>query len=168
MSPIPLDDRLPGLYDPEQVRSWRITKAAIYFLIAVGAIIWVAVDQGRAASQRELARGGATVQGRVTELDTQRGGQKRALSYEFSVHGARYVAEKRPVGDFGGLAVGGPITVSYDPADPQRCVTAPEFTHVRFGWTPYLFCGVIVVLMALAGIQAYKVLQPKRDLQGEE
>ena len=28
MKPIPLDDRLPGLYDPENVRSWRLTKAS--------------------------------------------------------------------------------------------------------------------------------------------
>ncbi len=168
MARIPLDDRLPGLTDPEQVRSWRLTKAAIYFLIAAGAVVWVVVDQRRAASQRELARSGATVQGRVTELDSQRGGQKLTLSYEFTLNGSCYVAEKRPVGEFGGLVLGGSVRVTYDPADPHRCVTAQELTHVRFGGTPYLFCGLIVVLMALAGFQAYRVLQPKRELPDDE
>jgi len=168
MTPIPLDDRLPGLYDPEHVRSWRMTKAAVFFLIAVGAVVWMVVDQRRAASQRELARSGATVEGRVTELDSQRGGQMLAISYEFTCNGSRYVAEKRRVGEFKGLSRGGPVTVSYDPSNPNRCVTAHELTHSRFGWTPFLYCGVIVIMMTLAGIQARRVLQPKRDLQAEE
>jgi hypothetical protein len=168
MPKIPLDDRLPGFDDPEQVRSWRLTRAAIFFLIAAGAIAWVAVDQWRAAARRRLARSGATIQGRVTELDFQRGGQVLAISYEFSCNGTSYVARKRPVGDFKGLWAGGPVTVSYDPSDPQRCVTAAELAHVRYGWTPYLFCAVIVVMMILAGIQAYQVLQPRREPQGEE
>src|SRR5438045_7428702 len=149
MKPIPLDDRLPGLYDPENVRSWRLTKAAIFVLIAVGAVVWLAVDQRRASAQREIARSGATVQGRVTELDSQRGGQLLAISYEFTSQGAPYAIEKRPVGDFHGLTKGGPITISFDPSDPRRCVTAHDLTHARFGWSPFLFGGVIVIMMVI-------------------
>jgi len=163
MKRIPLDDRLPGLTDPEQVRSWRLTKAAVFFLIAVGVIVWLVVDQRKAAGQRELSRSGLAIQGRVTQLDSQRGGRFMAISYQFTHHSVVYEIQQRRVGDFNGLVSGGPVTVSIDPSNPLRCVTANELTHARFGWTPWLFGGVIVLMMTLAGVQAYKVLQPSRD-----
>lgn len=163
MNPIPLDDRLPGLYEPENLRSWRLTKAAIYFLIAAGAIAWLVVDQHRAAAQRELRKSGASIQARVTELESQKGGLLLAISYGFTANGAAVEVRHRKVGDFGGLASGGPVTVWFDPSDPYRCVTENELRHSRFGWTPYLFSGVIVLMMGLAGFQAYQVIQPKRD-----
>jgi hypothetical protein len=156
-------DHIPRLQDPEQVRSWRLTKAAIYILIGVGAIVWLIVDQRRAAAQRELFRSGTPIQGRVVELESLRGGQHLTLSYGFQVQDTSYEIRKRRVGDFNGLNPGGTLTVWYDPSDPRRCVAANELSHVRFGWTPYLYGGVIVLMMGLAAHQAWRVLQPARE-----
>ena len=148
--------------DPENVRSWRLTKAAIYALIGVGTIVWLVVDQRRASALQDLAKTGTAMQGKVTDLESLRGGQVLTASYEFLLNGTWHRIPKRRVGDFTGLARGGPVTVWYDPADPGRCVIANELSHVRFGWTPYLYGGVIVVMMGLAAFQARRVLQPGR------
>jgi len=156
-------ERIPELYNPENVRSWRITKAVVYALIAVAAVAWLAVDQYRAAAQKALVKTGQTMKGRITDLPAGRGDQTLTISYSFSVEGSDYPVLHRRVGDFEGLAPNGPVTVWYDPVDPHRCVTHNELTHARFGWTPFLFGGLIVVMMGLAGYQAYQVIQPARD-----
>src|SRR5262245_26529367 len=155
-------DHVARQMDPENVRSWRLTKATVYALIGVGAIVWLVVDQRRAAGLQQLVKTGTATQGKVTDLESLRGGQILTASYEFWVNGAVLRVPKRRVGDFTGLVQGGPVTVWYDPGDPERCVTHNELTHVRFGWTPYLYGGVIVVMMGLAAFQARKVLQPAR------
>ena len=149
--------------DPENLRSWRFTKAAIFALIGIGAVVWLIVDQRDARRQRDLLKTGTAIQGKVTDFESQRGGQHLTVSYEFYVDGAMLRIDKRRVGDFNGLGRGGPVTVWYDPAQPARCVIHNELSHVRFGWTPYLYGGVIVVMMGLAALQARQVLQPHRE-----
>jgi hypothetical protein len=148
--------------DPENVRSWRLTKAAVFVLIAAGAVVWLILDQRDAARLQELPKTGTAIQGKVTGFESKRGGQYLTVSYEYVVGGATRHADQRRVGDFSGLASGGPVTVFVDPAHPERCVIPNELTHVRFGPTPYLYGGVIVVLMGAAALQARKVLQPAR------
>jgi hypothetical protein len=155
-------DAIAHQMDPENARSWRLTKAAIFALIGAGAIVWLCVDQRRAAGQQELLKTGAATQGKVVDLESLRGGQILTLTYEFPVSGAMLRIDKRRVGDFNGLAKGGPIEVWYNPAHPAQCVTRNELSHVRFGWTPYLYVGVIVVMMGLAALQARSVFQPPR------
>jgi len=149
-------------FDPENVRSWRLTKAAVFALIGIGAIVWVIRDKRDAARQEALLQTGTSVQGKVTAFDSRRGGQYLTVSYEFSANGAVHRIDQRRVGDFNNLGPNGPVEVWYDPADPKRCVIRNELSHVRFGWTPYLYGGVIVVMMALAATQAGRVLQPPR------
>lgn len=149
-------------FDPENLRSWRLTKAAIFALIGVGAVVWLVVDQRDASRQKRLLETGTPVHGRVTDVESKRGEQHLTVSYEFTADGVTRRVDKRRVGDFTGLAPGGPVTVWVDPADPRRCVIRNELSHVRFGWTPYLYGGFIVVLMGLAAAQARKVLQPAR------
>jgi len=149
--------------DPENARSWRLTKASIFALIGIGAIVWVILDKRDAARQEGLLRTGTSVQGEVTGFEDRRGGQHLTVSYEFSANGATHRIDKRRVGDFNGLAPDGPVVVWFDPADPRRCVIRNELSHVRFGWTPYLYGGVIVIMMGLAAFQARQVLQPNRD-----
>jgi hypothetical protein len=146
--------------DPENLRSWRLTKAAIFALIGVGAVVWLVLDQLDAARQRQLLKTGAAVQGKVTDVESKRGGQHLTVSYEFPSNGATQRVDRRRVGDFNGLSHGGPVTVWVDPADPRRCVIQNELSHVRFGWMPYLYGGFIVIMMGLAAVQARKVLQP--------
>jgi len=156
-------DAVSRQMDPENVRSWRLTKAAVFVLIAVAAVAWLIVDQRRAAALQGLTKTGASVQGTVRDMEVLRGGQVLRLSYGFTVNGTPYEIRDRKVGDFNGLQRKGPIAVWYDPSDPGRCVTQNELTHARFGWTPYLFGGVIVVMMGLAAFQAKQVLQPRRE-----
>ena len=156
-------DAVSRQIDPESVRSWRLTKALVFVLIAVGAVTWLVVDQRRAAALQGLRNSGASVQGTVRGMEIQRGGQVLRLSYGFVVNGAPYEIRDRKVGDFNALQTKGPITVWFDPSDPARCVTQNELTHARFGWTPWLYGGVIVVMMGLAAFQAKQVLQPKRE-----
>ena len=148
--------------DPENLRSWRLTKAAIFALIGVGAVVWLILDQRDASRQQQLLKTGTEVQGKVTDVESNRGGQHLTVSYEFTSNGATQRIDKRRVGDFTGLSHGGPVTVWVDPADPRRCVIRNELSHVRFGWTPYLYGGFIVIMMGLAAVQARKVLQPAR------
>jgi len=163
MKPVPLDDRLPGLHEPENLRSWRLTKVATFALIALGAVVWLVVDQVRAATLRSVRQTGSSVVGRVTDVESRRGGQARTISYSFTVKGTSYGIVGRKTGGFDGLESGGTITVWYDPLNPQVCVTDLELTHARFGWTPWMFGALIGVMMGLAGFQAYKVIQPRRD-----
>jgi hypothetical protein len=156
-------DSVSRMIDPENVRSWRLTKAAIFALIAVGAIVWLVVDQRTAAGQQRLLAEGTPVQGTVRDMEVQRGGQVLRLAYGFTVNGKPYEVQNRKVGDFTGLLPKGPITVWYYPSDPYQCITKNELTHARFGWTPYLFGGAIVVMMGLAAWQARQVLQPRRE-----
>lgn len=156
-------DSVSRLVDPENARSWRLTKAAVFALIAVAAVVWLIVNQRRAAAQQELTKTGASVQGTVRDMEVRRGGQVLRLSYGFAVNGTPYEIRDRKVGDFNGLQPKGPVTVWYDPSDPARCVTRNELSHARFGWTPYLFGGVIVLMMGLAAFQARQVLQPQRE-----
>jgi len=147
-------------FDPENARSWRLTKAAIFALLGVGAVVWLVLDQRDAARQQQLPRTGTEVQGKVTDVESKRGGQHLTVSYEFAVDGTTHRIDQRRVGDFNGLAKGGSVTVWIDPADPRRCVIRNELSHVRFGWMPYLYGGFIVIMMGLAAVQARKVLQP--------
>jgi uncharacterized protein DUF3592 len=156
-------DPVAGQMDPENLRSWRLTKAAVFALIGIGAIVWLVLDQRDAARQQDLVKTGTATQGKVVDMESRRGGQHLTLSYEFWVNGATLRIAKRRVGDFNGLGGGGPVTVWYDPSDPTRCVTHNELSHVRFGWTPYLYGGVIAVIMGLAAWQARQVLQPNRE-----
>jgi hypothetical protein len=149
--------------DPENARSWRLTKAAVFALIGVAAIVYLVVDQRAAASQQSLLSTGRQAQGVVREMEVQRGGQVLRLAYGFTVDGKPVEVRNRKVGDFNGLAAKGPVTVWYDPSDPFRCITKNELTHARFGWTPWLFGAVIVVMMGLAAFQAKQVLQPRRE-----
>lgn len=165
MKPVPLDDRLPGLYDPENLRSWRLTKVAVFALIALAAVVWLVVDQRRAAALQAVRQTGSSVVGRVTEVESRRGGQVRVISYSFSVQGTSYGIVGRKAGGFDGLESGGSITVWYDPRNPERCVTDLELTHARFGWTPWMFGALIVLMMGLAGYQAFQVIQPRRDAE---
>ncbi len=156
-------DAVSRQIDPENVRSWRLTKAAVFVLIAVAAIVWLIVDQRRAAALQALTTSGTPVQGTVRDMEVLRGGQLLRLSYGFTVNGIPYEIRDRKVGDFDGLQPKGPIPVWIDPSDPARCVTRNELSHARFGWTPYLFGGVIVIMMGLAAFQAKQVLQPRRE-----
>jgi hypothetical protein len=156
-------DHVSRMIDPENARSWRLTKAAVFGVIAVAAIVWLIVDQRRAAGQQRLVDSGVQVQGVVREMEAQRGGQILRLAYGFTVSGQPFEVRDRKVGDFDGLTPKGPIAVWYDPADPFRCITKNELSHARFGWTPWLFGGVIVVMMGLAAFQAKQVLQPRRE-----
>ena len=156
-------DAVSRQIDPENVRSWRLTKAAVFLLIAAAAVVWLIVDQRRAAAQQGLTKTGASIQGTVRDMEVLRGGQVLRLSYGFVVNGASYEIRDRKVGDFNGLQHKGPIAVWYDPADPARCITQNELTHARFGWTPWLFGGIIVLMMGLAAFQARQVLQPRRE-----
>jgi hypothetical protein len=148
--------------DPENLKSWRLTKAAIFALIGLGAVVWLVFDQRDAFRQKQLLDTGTAVQGKVTGVESKRGEQNLTVSYEFTAGGVTRRIDRRRVGDFTGLADGGPVTVWIDPADPRRCVIRNELSHARFGWTPYLYGGVIVIMMGLAAAQARRVLQPAR------
>lgn len=151
------------MIEPDSDRSWRLTRAAVFALIGVAAIVWLVVDQRTAAAQQKLLTSGVRVQGTVREMESQRGGQILRLAYGFTVDGKPVEVRDRKVGGFEGLVPKGPITVWYDPSDPFRCITRNELTHARFGWTPYLFGAVIVLMMGLAAWQAKQVLQPRRE-----
>src|SRR5690348_1442817 len=125
-------DAVSRQVDPENVRSWRLTKAAVFILVAVAAVVWLVVDQRRASALQALTKTGVPVQGTVRDMEVQRGGQVLRLSYGFTVNGAPYEIRDRKVGDFDGLQRKGPIAVWYDPSDPGRCVTQNELTHARF------------------------------------
>lgn len=161
-----LDDRPPRLDDPD--RSWQLTRIAVFALIAVAAVGWLVVNQRRVAALRSLTKTGRMATGHVLAMDSQRGDRVLTISYAFQVNGVAYRIEGRKVGDFEGLGLKGMITVWYDPADPMNCVTHNEVTHARFGWTPWLFAGLVVVMMGLASAQAWKAVQPSRDSEAGE
>ena len=156
-------NHVAGMIDPENAQGWRLTKAAVFSVIALAAVVWLIVDQRSAAAQQKLLTTGASVQGKVREMESQRGGQILTLAYGFTVDGKPYEVRNRKVGDFNGLLPKGPITVWYDSSDPLRCITRNELSHARFGWTPWLFGGVIVLMMGLAAFQARQVLQSRRE-----
>ena len=148
---------------PEHTRGWRRVKALIFLLIGVSAIGWLVYDQRRAGVLRNLASTGTLVQARIKEMNTHRGGNLLTLCYEFSAAGSPVEIRDRKVADFDGLEAKGLIDVWYDPADPRSCVTRNELRHPRYGATPFLFAGLIVLVMAAAALQTRRETQPARD-----
>jgi hypothetical protein len=162
-------DRLSGLYDPENLRGWRLTKALIFLALGVGIIVFLVLSQRRAAALEALSRTGTAVQGRVLGCTSERGDRVLRITYAFTVGGDTLDIHDRLVGDFDGLQPPGPIQVWYDPENPRRCVTPNELRHSRHGVTPYLFGAIIAIMMALSAWQAWQVLQPgRRPLHGDE
>lgn len=152
-----------GQYAPEHARGWRRVKAIVFLLIGLGALGWLVVDQRKAAGLRSLPSTGTLVQARVKEMNSYRGGNILTLNYEFSVGSVSVDVRERKVADFEGLQLKGPIDVWYDPSDPERCITRNELRHARFGGTPFLFAGLVVLVMAAAALQTRSAIQPKRD-----
>jgi hypothetical protein len=144
---------------PEHAPNWRRVKATIFLLIGMGAIGWLLVDQRRAGLLRNLPSSGTRVEGRVKEMKTLRGGNLLTLGYEFSVAGSPYEILDRKVADFDGLQPKGAIEVWLDPSDPRTCITRNELRHARFGKTPLLFAGLVVLVMAAAALQTRRPLQ---------
>lgn len=160
--------KIPELFNPERSRSWRRVKAAVFLLIGMGAIGWLLVDQRRAGVLRNLTSTGTLVQARIKEMNTHRGGNLLTLCYEFSAGGSPVEIRDRKVADFDGLEPQGRIDVWYDPADPRSCVTRNELRHPRYGATPFLFAGLIVLVMAAAALQARREIQPSRGLDAAD
>jgi hypothetical protein len=150
--------------NPEHSRSWRRVKALIFLLIGMSAIGWLVFDQRRAGVLRNLTSTGTLVQARIKEMNTHRGGNLLTLCYEFSAGGSAVEIRDRKVADFDGLQPQGTIDVWYDPADPRSCVTRNELRHPRYGATPFLFAGLIVLVMAAAALQTRREIQPARDV----
>ncbi len=153
---------------PEHSRGWRRIKALIFLLIGLSALGWLVYDQRRAGVRRGLTSTGTLVQARIKEMNSQRGGNVLTLCYEFSAGGSPYEIRDRKVADFDGLEAKGLIDVWYDPADPRSCVTRNELRHPRYGATPFLFAGLIVLVMAAAALATRRVVQPARSLDGVE
>ncbi len=145
--------------NPEQSRGWRRVKALIFLLIGMSAIGWLVVDQRRAGVLRNLTSTGTLVQARIKEMNTHRGGNLLTLCYEFSAGGPPVEIRDRKVADFDGLEPQGTVDVWYDPADPPSCVTRNELRHPRYGATPFLFAGLIVLVMAAAALQTRREIQ---------
>lgn len=162
-------DKIPGLYDPESVRGWRLIKAVTYLALGVGIIVYLIASQRRASAQETLTRTGTSIQGRVYGCTAERGDRVLRITYAFTVGDNTVDIRDRLVGDFVGLKPPGPIQVWYDPADPRRCITPNELRHAQHGVTPYLFGGLIVIMMGLAAVQAWQILQPgRRSMLGDE
>jgi hypothetical protein len=160
---MPID---PTPYAPEHAQSWRRVKAVVFLVIGIAAIGWLLVDQRRAGVLRALPSTGTRVEGRVKEMNTHRGGNLLTLCYDFSVGGSPYEIRDRKVADFDGLQPKGAIEVWLDPSDPRTCITRNELRHARFGKTPLLFAGLVVLVMAAAALQTRKPLQPARGNDG--
>jgi len=158
-------ERSPERVDPEHGVNWRRVKALLFLLIGTATIAWLIVDQHRAGALRNLPSTGILVQGRVQEMNTHRGGNLLTLCYRFSAGGAPQEIRDRKVADFDGLQPQGAIDVWYDPADPRICVTRQELRHPRFGGTPFLFAGLVVLVMAAAALQARRGIPPGRDAE---
>lgn len=150
-------------YEPEHALSWRRVKTIVFLLIGLATIGWLLVDQRRAGHLRSLTSTGTRVRARVKEINSYRGGNILMLCYEFSLGSTAYEIRDRKVADFEGLQPRGPIDVWVDPDDPQTCVTRNELRHARFGATPLLFAGLIVLVMAAAALQSRQAAQPARD-----
>lgn len=148
---------------PEHAPSWRRVKAVVFLLIGMAAIGWLLIDQRRAGVLRGLPSTGTRVEGRVKEMNTHRGGNLLTLCYEFSVGGSPYEIRDRKVADFDGLQPKGPIEVWLDPSDPRTCITRNELRHARFGKTPLLFAGLVVLVMAAAALQTRNPIPPVRS-----
>ena len=150
-------------YAPEHAPSWRRLKAIVFLVIGMAAIGWLLLDQRRAGVLRALPTTGTRVEGRVKEMNTHRGGNLLTLCYEFSVGGSPYEIRDRKVADFDCLQPKGAIEVWHDPSNPWTCITRNELRHARFGKTPLLFAGLVVLVMAAAALQTRNPTPPLRN-----
>jgi hypothetical protein len=109
----------------------------------------------RAPSGADLQEHGVEVEGRVIKMESPKSGDR--ISYSFKAGERRMSVEYRTVADFDGLTRLGPITVWYDPADPNRCLTPNEIRAQSGGKT---LMGVIILalMMGLSGYQVYLIL----------
>ena len=147
-------DRFPGLYDSESVRGWRFLKAIFFFLIGSGMLLWMLFRSS--PSGAELQKNGVQVEGKVTDTYLSRKGKEK-ISYYFVVNGRRVSIDQRTVADLEGVARLGPITVWYDPEDPQRCTTPNEIRD-ESAWKKILPVAIIVLMITLSGYHIYATL----------
>src|SRR5580765_573600 len=104
-------DKIPGLYDPESVRGWRLIKAFIYLGLGIGMIVFLVVSQKRAAAQEALTKTGTAIEGRVYKCWAERGDRVLRITYAFTINGNTFDIRDRLVGDFDSLKPPGPIQV---------------------------------------------------------
>ncbi|HEX7900287.1 MAG TPA: DUF3592 domain-containing protein [Planctomycetota bacterium] len=77
----------------------------------------------------------------------RKGNTRHWLDYTYSVDGAAYKVEERPVNG----PLGGRVRVWYDPASPDRCVSDPELRYGRDIKFTLLFAFVGAILLFYAG-----------------
>ena len=152
-------NRLPGLYDSESVKGWRLIKAVVYFIVGAGFLVWSLTHPTE--SKADLQKRGTLVEGRLYKT----GKYKRTdwISYGFKVGEDLVSIEERPVADLDGLTLQAPISVWYDPADPRKCVTQNEVRHEESRPGRFWLYPVLLLMMAMAGYQIYSIFSPGRS-----
>jgi hypothetical protein len=110
----------------------------------------------RSPSGADLQKNGVQVEGKVTDTYLTRKGAER-ISYYFVVDGRRVSIDQRTVADLEGVARLGPISVWYDPDDPQRCTTPNEVRGESF-WKRILPFAIFGLMICLSGYHIYATL----------
>jgi hypothetical protein len=151
-------NRLPGLYDSESVKGWRLIKAVIFLFIGGSFLVWNLTHPTE--SKADLQKRGTLVEGRLYKT----GKYKRVdwISYGFTVGESLVSIEERPVADLDGLTLLAPISVWYDPADPRKCVTEHEVRLEESRPGRFWLYPVLLLMMALSGYQIYAIFSPRR------
>jgi len=154
-------DKLPGLYDSESVRGWRLIKAGLYFILGAGFLVWMLLHPAK--SPKELLDRGTLIEARVYRIDRDKK-DRDLISYGFTIEGNTYSIENRRVADTDGLTKLGPIDVWYDPGNPNYCVTRNELRYHEQQPGRIWGFGVIAVMMLLAVYQIAASLRSKGSL----
>ncbi|UCC99838.1 MAG: hypothetical protein JSW66_08125, partial [Phycisphaerales bacterium] len=122
-------------------------------------------EEERVAKRRKRIWSEGSVVDGVIEAKNRSWIGRKEIRYRYVVNGEEYFDERviTHVDDFDPLEVGGPITLHFDPKEPQFSVTAQDVAPSFVDWIPgELVIGIIFVasgLMALWGFHRRRVLR---------
>jgi hypothetical protein len=105
---------------------------------------------------------GSTVQGTVTELIGAKGGNTYRYSYAYPVGGSTLTTSNRsiPTAARDESRPGTIIQVRYDPAKPERSMTAAELEDLE-SWPDRIIFPVVAILLLAAGVMRIRSLRPR-------
>lgn len=127
----------------------RRVATVLILVAALFAAIMTFAHHQSVQRARELMRTGAQAQGTVTEQLGTRGSNAKYYSYTFRAGTRGWVATRRDIPWAAReLPVGAKVAVRYDPANPERSITAAELEETESWGNRILFPLVAAALFA--------------------